>query len=85
MLEAFGVLGLVLAPVVATVVQIVFEELVRPEPAAVATKPTLDLASLLARITAAQAELQELKESSPRTAGMLERLSALLDKVEQTA
>lgn len=85
MLDVFGILGLVLAPIVAAVAQIIIEELLRPAPAA-AAKPTpaINLDALRTRLAEARAELATLDDPSPRTLGLMARLSDLLEKTEQT-
>jgi predicted PurR-regulated permease PerM len=84
MLDVFGILGLVLAPIVAAVVQIVIEELLRPAPAVAAARPALNIEALRSRLVEAQAELAQLDDPSPRTLGLMERLSELLDKTESS-
>jgi predicted PurR-regulated permease PerM len=83
MLDVFGILGLVLAPIVAAVVQIVIEELLRPAPAVAAAKPVPNMEALRTRLAEAQAELAQMDDPSPRTLGLMERLANLLDKTKQ--
>jgi predicted PurR-regulated permease PerM len=84
MLDVFGLLGLVLAPVVASVAQIVIEEGLRPAPAEV-TRPAPMLSALRTRVAEARAELDKIENPSPRTAGLLDRLDGLLEKAEQVS
>jgi predicted PurR-regulated permease PerM len=84
MLDVFGILGLVLAPIAAAVVQIVIEELLRPAPVVAAAKVVPNMEALRTRLTEAQAELAQLDDPSPRTLGLMKRLSDLLNKTESS-
>jgi predicted PurR-regulated permease PerM len=86
LLDVFGLLGLLIAPMVANVVQIVWAQWMQP-PAKVAVqeaaKPALDLDGLQTRLAAARLQLAAIEDPSPRTAGLMQRLDDLLVKVKE--
>lgn len=86
MLDVFGLIGLLIAPMVANVVQIVWAQWMQlPQAKAEqAAKPTLDLDGLHARLTDARLQLAAIDNPSPRTAGLMQRLDALLERVKET-
>lgn len=85
-LDVFGVVGLLIAPMVANVVQIVWAQWMQPPPklkAQEAVKPALDLEGLRARLSDARVQLASIDQPSPRTIGLMQRLDALLDRVKE--
>ena len=84
LVDAFGLIGLLVAPVVATAIQIGLNELVAPTaPVSAPTAQTLDVSALQARLT----EVQELVEPLATPAGrrienMSARLATLLEKAQ---
>jgi predicted PurR-regulated permease PerM len=88
MLDVFGIVGLLIAPMVANVVQIVWAQWMKP-PAQVqveeAAKPALDLDGLRTRLEDARLQLAGVEAPSPRTTGLMQRLDELLDRVRQEA
>jgi predicted PurR-regulated permease PerM len=85
-LDVFGVIGLLIAPMVANVVQIVWAQWMQPPPklkAEEATKPALDLEGLRTRLSDARLQLASIEEPSPRTVGLMQRLDELLDRVKE--
>jgi predicted PurR-regulated permease PerM len=87
-LDVFGVVGLLIAPMAANVIQIVWAQWMKP-PAQVqaeeAAKPALDLEGLRTRISDARLQLAAVEEPSPRTLGLMQRLDDLLERVRQEA
>lgn len=86
LLDVFGLLGLLIAPMIANVVQIVWAQWMQP-PAKVAVqeaaKPALDLDGLHTRLADARTQLAAIENPSPRTAGLMQRLDALLARVKE--
>ena len=82
MVEALGIVGLLIAPPLAAAIQIALTEWLRPAPVS-ATQPVgVSLSSLKMRLTQAQAALDQIESPSPSTQNLLERLSGLIAKVE---
>lgn len=82
-LDLFGLIGLIIAPMVANVLQIVWAQWMLPPPKAKqqeAAKPALDLEGLRTRLADARAQLAAIDEPSPRTVGLLQRLDELLER-----
>jgi hypothetical protein len=86
MLDVFGILGLLIAPMVANVIQIVWAQWMKP-PVQVrveeAAKPAFDLEGLRARVADARLQLAAIEDPSPRTLGLMQRLDELLERVRQ--
>ena len=88
MLDVFGVIGLLIAPMIANVVQIVWSQWMLPPPKVAvedAKKPALDIEGLRERIAGARLQLASIDEPSPRTIGLMQRLDDLLERVKQEA
>jgi len=83
MTEAYGLLGLILAPPLAASVQILFRHLVRffSSPSQVDTEQ--QIAALKQRLQEIRLELDEREEPSPEVSSLATRLEALIDKSEQ--
>jgi hypothetical protein len=86
MLDVFGILGLLIAPMVANVIQIVWAQWMKP-PVQVrveeAAKPAFDLEGLRTRVADARLQLAAIEDPSPRTLGLMQRLDELLERVRQ--
>ncbi len=82
MVEALGIVGLLIAPPLAAAMQIALTEWLRPVPVVAAQQAGASLSSLKVRLAEAQATLDQLEAPSPSTKNMLERLSNLMAKAE---
>lgn len=86
LLDVFGLIGLLIAPMIANVIQIVWAQWMQP-PAKVAVqeaaKPALDLDGLNTRLADARLQLAAIEDPSPRTAGLMQRLDTLLARVKE--
>ena len=95
--EALGLVGLIIAPPLATAVQIAINEWFRPvaetpvqsavvranaEPVITATHPQVD--KIRGQLEAARQSLEQLDTQPPRTANLLSRLDKLVNEAEQT-
>lgn len=91
LIDLLGFIGLLLAPPLATIVQIVVDEWFRPTaptPVAVVTPdtPKADLSLLRNRLEQARQSLSQLEQPAPPYAtGLMERLEGLLNKAEQVS
>ncbi len=84
MVEALGIVGLLIAPPFAAVLQIALTEWLRPVPAAVqvaGARP--NLADMKAQLAEVQRTLDQMKQPSPRTKNLLDRMRALIASVEE--
>ncbi|MFN8489379.1 MAG: AI-2E family transporter [Caldilineaceae bacterium] len=84
MVDVFGLFGLLIAPIVATAIQIMLNALVATTaPATAPTAQTIDVSALQARLHEVRALVDQTETAaSPRIANMTERLDALLKKAE---
>lgn len=85
MVEALGIVGLLIAPPLAAAIQIALTEWLRPAPAAVqaaVSRPTL--ADMKAQLAEAQRKLEEMEQPPPRTKNMLDRMRGLIASVEES-
>jgi hypothetical protein len=81
----FGLLGLILAPLLVIVIQILSNYLMRQSVPTAAPKPILQVTDLQARLTEVDTMISELDEPLPvETASMLKRLNNLLEKAGNT-
>jgi predicted PurR-regulated permease PerM len=82
----FGLLGLVVAPLVMVAIQIFFNALLTQKSAALPVAgPEERLAGLRERLALVKQKIAELAEPpSPETASMLDRLDKLVDEAEET-
>jgi len=81
LLDALGLIGLFVAPVVATIVQIILEEWLKPTPVPLTVKPASELANLRQRLADARTALDQLEQPPPYVLGLLARLEKLTDQV----
>jgi hypothetical protein len=80
----FGLLGLILAPLLVIAIQVLSGYLMRQSLPAVATKPTLQITDLEERLAAVQMMASEFDEPLPlETASMIKRLEGLVKKVSK--
>jgi putative permease len=82
MTEAYGLLGLILAPPLAASVQILFRHLVRFFSTPIQVDRDQQIAALKERLQEIRLELDELEEPSPQVASLAERLETLIEKSE---
>lgn len=83
MADAFGLIGLLVAPPVALVLQVFWREFIEVRPAAPAMQPTTDMPTIQARL----AQLHNLVATqavSQRITNLVTRLDGLMQEVEQT-
>ncbi|MCK6624552.1 MAG: AI-2E family transporter [Anaerolineae bacterium] len=81
----FGLLGLILAPLLVIVIQILSNHLMRQSVPTAAPKPLLQVTDLQTRLAEVQTMISELDEPlSVETANMLKRLNNLLEKAGNT-
>lgn len=81
----FGLLGLILAPLLVIVIQILFTYLMRQSVPTAAPKPSLQVTDLQTRLIEVQTMVGELDDPLPvETASMLKRLTGLLKKAQDT-
>lgn len=86
MLDVFGLIGLLIAPMVANVVQILWAQWMQPPQVKAeqeAAKPALDFEGLRTRFADARLQLAAIENPSPRTAGLMQRLDELLVRVKE--
>lgn len=85
MVEALGIVGLLIAPPFAAALQIALTEWLRPAPAAVQTPAARpNLADMKAQLAEAQHTLEQMEQPSPRTRNMLERMRSLIASAEES-
>ncbi len=85
-LDAFGLIGLLISPLVANVVQIVWAQWIQRQPKEQAqdeVNPSLVLDGLRTRLVDARQQLETIEKPSLRTADLLQRLDALLNRVKE--
>jgi predicted PurR-regulated permease PerM len=83
MVDAFGFIGLLVAPPLATAIYLWLDDLLAPPALATQTTPSLDLADVHAKLELARSLIQEGDEpASPRINNLFERLEDLVDEVE---
>lgn len=81
----FGLLGLILAPLLVMVIQILFTYLMRQSVPTAAPKPSLQVTDLQTRLAEVQTMVGELDDPLPvETTSMLKRLTGLLKKAQDT-
>ena len=82
MVEAFGVVGLLIAPPIATAIQIALNEWMRPAPAGAPATGSQSIQSSLGglsdRLTIARSLLQHVNQPSPRMLNLFSRLTDLI-------
>ncbi|MCC6167275.1 MAG: AI-2E family transporter [Caldilineaceae bacterium] len=84
MTDAFGLIGLLAAPPLATALQLWINDLLTPLPVAVDTRPVFDFSAVHAKMEETRALLQESNEgASPRLANLFSRLEELVKDVEE--
>jgi predicted PurR-regulated permease PerM len=86
LLYALGLLGLLIAPPLALIVQVFFDELILPSTGTFQRRQTAvrqeeSLSQIRQRIETLRAELATAEEPSPRLQNMAERLDTLLEEV----
>jgi putative permease len=85
MVEALGIVGLLIAPPLAAALQIALTEWLRPAPAVVQSAVAgTSLATMKAQLAEAQLTLEEQEQPSPRTKNLLDRMRALIASVEES-
>jgi putative permease len=83
MVEALGMIGLLIAPPIAAAIQIALTEWLRPAPVVTeATSQDVSIAALKTRLAEAQTKLNQLEQPSPRTQNLMTRLNELIEKAE---
>ncbi len=84
MVDVFGLFGLLVAPIVATAIQILLNALVATTaPVSTPAAQTVDVSALQARLDEVQALVQQTpSETSPRITNLAKRLDELLKKAE---
>lgn len=89
LLDAIGLVGLFVAPILATTVQIVVEEWQKPASSplapSTAAATTIDFGALRMRVAGAREALGKLEQPPPHAVGLLSRLEALLERTAQEA
>jgi hypothetical protein len=81
----YGLLGLILAPLLVVAISILSGYLMRQSVPTAAPKPTLQVADLQERLESVQMMVNELDEPLPvEAASMLNRLAKLIEKAGQT-
>lgn len=83
MADAFGLIGLLVAPPAALVLQVFWREFVEIHPAAPAMKPATDLQAIQARLAQLHSQV-ETQEVSQRVTSLVKRLDELMQEVEHT-
>lgn len=84
MTDAFGLFGLLVAPPLATAIQLWINDLLTPTPVAVDTRPVFDFSAVHAKLEETRSLLQQSDtEPSPRIANLFERLEELVKEVEE--
>lgn len=84
MFDAFGLLGLLAAPPLATAIQLWLNEILVPPPKVEAEVPALDLSDIHAKLEAARALIRNAETPpSPRILNLFERLEELVVEVEE--
>jgi putative permease len=83
MVEALGVIGLLIAPPMAAAIQIALTEWLRPAPIVTeAASQDVSMPALKTRLAEAQTQLTQLEQPSPRTQNLMTRLNELIEKAE---
>jgi predicted PurR-regulated permease PerM len=84
MTDAFGLLGLLVAPPLATAIQLWLNDLLAPPAQAAETAPSLDLSDVHAKLETARTLIHQGDETpSPRIVNLFDRLEQLVQEVEQ--
>lgn len=84
MTDAFGLIGLLAAPPLATALQLWINEFLTPPPVPVDTRPVFDFSAIHAKLEEARTLLHESEtETSPRIINLFERLEALVKEAEK--
>lgn len=83
MADAFGLLGLLVAPPVALVIQVFWREFIEVSSAVPTTAPTPDLNKIQKRMAELHTKVEQ-GEVSPRVTNLVARLDALMQDVEQS-
>lgn len=81
MADAFGMIGLLVAPPIALVIQVFWREFIDGSPAAPALQPAANLQSIHARLAQLHAQVEQ-RAVSPRVSNLVERLDSLVQEVE---
>jgi putative permease len=82
MADAFGLLGLLVAPPIALVIQVFWLEFVEASSSVPATATTPDINRIHKRVAELHVQIGQ-KELSPRVTNLLERLDLLMQEVDQ--
>lgn len=84
MADAFGLIGLLIAPPVALVLQVFWHEFIEVHPTAPVTKPANDIETIQERLAQLHHAIEN-QEVSQRVTNLVKRLDALMQEVEHTA
>lgn len=83
MADAFGLIGLLVAPPVALVLQVFWREFIEAHPNAPLMKPATDMHTIQDRLAQLHRDM-ETQEVSPRVTNLVKRLDGLMQEVEHT-
>ena len=83
MADAFGLIGLLVAPPVALVLQVFWREFIEVHPSAPIMKPTNDMHTIQERLAQLHRDM-ETQEVSQRVTNLVKRLDGLIQEVEHT-
>lgn len=85
MADAFGLLGLILAPPIALAVQIALDEILNTQAPAAVSVQSMDLVALRRRLDEVRARIdQEGPNASPRLLNLVQRLETLIADIEKS-
>lgn len=83
MADAFGLIGLLVAPPVALVLQVFWREFIETHPTAPAVQPTSDMHTIQERLAHLHNQV-ETQEVSQRLTNLVQRLDELMQEIERT-